>query len=334
MVDTTTLNYLPDVAGWERVPQLEDGFWPTGGPVDPANDTGLMNWQAKVLAARTAYLKERVEMLAQRAAIEVTVGAGGQFATVNDALAHLSDRRPGYVPGGFQARVRLQPGFVLREQVIVSGVNLGWIRIVSSDAEVQIDRTYLTRVVGDGHYPAFAAGNGGYLPVIDALFTMMTTGPGANRHGVYVFEGGGATIAAGRGVKAAGGNGVMAQTSGVISANDADFRNAAEGGAVLAGGTRAALQGAILSGCAIGIDAGNGAAVHAALATCSGCRDFGIRAQNGAVVNAGNVNARKGASDSASDIAVFQGATVNAVGATGGTSVTPNTISPQGIIFK
>ena len=193
MVDTTNVIRLPETGAWEGVPRLENGWRPTGGAVNPGADEGLLNWPLQVLAARDRVLKDRVDLLSQRADVEVTVGAGGQFATINEALAHLSERRPGYVSGGFQARVRLRPGFVMREQVAVSGVNLGWIRLVSSDAEVQIDRSYLTANIG-GRYPAFSARSGGQLPVIDTLFSMMSTGAAAGRDGIFVFDGGAVTV--------------------------------------------------------------------------------------------------------------------------------------------
>ena len=61
MVDIVSLNYLPEAGGWqEQIPRLEDGWWPTGGAVDPANDSGLMNWQAQLLAQRTRFLKAAI----------------------------------------------------------------------------------------------------------------------------------------------------------------------------------------------------------------------------------------------------------------------------------
>ncbi|MEZ5769918.1 MAG: pyocin knob domain-containing protein [Paracoccaceae bacterium] len=62
MVDTTALQYLPvpqaQFATWQPdLVRLENGWWPTGGAVDPPNDGGIMNWQAQVLGERTEYLK-------------------------------------------------------------------------------------------------------------------------------------------------------------------------------------------------------------------------------------------------------------------------------------
>lgn len=335
MVDVSAVTRLPESGAWEGVPRLENGWRPTGGAVNPGADEGLLNWPAQVLAARTRILKDRVDLLSQRADVEVTVGTGGQFATINEALAHLSERRPGYTPGGFVARIRLRPGFVMREQVIVVGANLGWIRLVSSDAEVQIDRAYLTTGVGpEPRYPAFSARAGGQLPSIETTFSMMATGTATRRDGIYVLDNGGVNVAAGRGVKSAGGNGISAQTGAVVAANEADFRNAAEAGALIHGGSRASLQGANLSGGRRGIDAANGATVHAAAANCSGCSESGILAQSGANVNAHAALCQRSGANSDTDIVVQKGSTINAVEAAGGTSVTPNTVSAAGIIFK
>lgn len=335
MVDVSAVTRLPETGAWEGVPRLENGWRPTGGAVNPGADEGLLNWPTQVLAARTKILKDRVDLLSQRADVEVTVGTGGQFATINEALAHLSERRPGYKPGGFVASVRLRPGFVMREQVIVAGANLGWIRIISDDAEVQIDRAYLTAAIGaEQRYPAFSARGGGQLPSIEALFTMMATGAATRRDGILVMDGGGVTIAAGKGVKAAGSNGITAMTGAVVSANGADFRNAVEAAAMIHGGSRAAMHTAILRGSKRGIDAGNGAVVHAASVDCAACSEFGIIAQAGASVNAHGASCRGGSTDAATDIVVQKGSIINAFEATGGTSVTPNTISAAGIIFK
>ena len=337
MVDLTSVQPLPEAGDWpETIPRLESGWRQTGGAVNPGLDEGLANWQAGELAKRTRILRDRLDQLALKAAAVVTVGTQpGDYPTINAALAALSERRPVYVVGGFTAEVRLRSGFIMREQVVVRGVNLGWIRITSVDSEVQIDRSYLTTQINTGNYPAFSAGGGGYLPIIDTLFAMTSAGTAAGRHGIYVYDGAGVTVSSGKGIKAAGGHGVLAQTSAVVAANGADFRNALGVGAAMQGGTRGAFQAAILSGCDIGIQANNGASVHAAEANCQSCVTGGIRAQSGATINALGALARQVVSaDGTMDFSVAQGATINAVGATGGTSVTPNTVTASGIIFK
>ncbi len=60
MVNIVTINHLPEAAEWADIPRLENGWWPTGGAVDPENDGGIMNWQAQVLINRTAWLKAQL----------------------------------------------------------------------------------------------------------------------------------------------------------------------------------------------------------------------------------------------------------------------------------
>jgi hypothetical protein len=61
MVDVPSVVSLPDTPAWANVPRLEDGWWPTGGVVNPAADEGIMNWQAQVLAQRTRFLRDQMD---------------------------------------------------------------------------------------------------------------------------------------------------------------------------------------------------------------------------------------------------------------------------------
>ena len=171
---------LPETSGatYPAVRQIENGEPQAGG----AN--GLWNEHAKGLIERTNNLKRRLDDLTTRAALEVTVGAGGDFATIGAALSYLSDRRQAYVPGGASVTARLLAGFVMLEQVLVSSVDLSWVTIVSQDPEVTIRRSALVTALSEGAaaYPAFGAQAGGALPRIGCLFTMDGTGAGASRH--------------------------------------------------------------------------------------------------------------------------------------------------------
>jgi hypothetical protein len=84
MVNLATLSYLPELQQWEaQIPRLEDGWWPTGGAVNPAADGGLMNWQAGLLANRTAFLKGVIDGAGLGAAAVPLV-------TLNSAQARLT----------------------------------------------------------------------------------------------------------------------------------------------------------------------------------------------------------------------------------------------------
>src|SRR5690606_32741826 len=112
----------------------------------------------------------------------VSVGPSGDFATINDALQYLSAKYPLYKKSGYTAKIILLSGFSVKEQVLVSGIDLRWITISSEDEEVQVLSNFLTTRFGqENRYPLFGAKNGAFLPIIDALFNMQTDGDSTPR---------------------------------------------------------------------------------------------------------------------------------------------------------
>lgn len=335
MVDLASVQPLPETGTWPTsIPRLENGWFISAGPVNVPADQGLANWPNQQLAVRTRVLKDRLDLMGLKAASLATVGAGGDYATINDALAALSERRPAYVSGGFTTELRLLAGFVMREQVLVKSVNLSWITITSADAEVQIDRSYLTTASEGGMYPAFAASDGGVLPNIGVLFSMMTTGPASNRVGIHLYGNGGATVLAGKGIRGAGYAGARLNTASRMAANGAVFTGAGTYNVQVAGGSSASLASADLRNSAgTGLIVDNASSVSAGQAQFAGCV-AGIIATRGSTVNAAEATARCGASDAATDIQVGFGSTVIANGATGGLSQAANTPTAAGIIFR
>lgn len=266
--------------------------------------------------------------------LNVTVGSGGDYPNINDALRALSKRTATFVNAGVAATITLLPGFVMAEQVLVVGVNLGWITITGSDAETTISRAALTRQFGV-RYPAFGARDGGVLPIIDQLFRMNTSGTATNRAGLEVFQVGSAIVRAGKGVIAAPAEGAFIYSSGSMSANGGVFKSGSSVGVAALGGTAVTLEGADLrTNAGGGIQAGNGASVQAQEVLLAGCGSFGILAQRGASVNATGAQARIGASDGSNDLQVMLGGTIVAASAIGGTNVPANTVSSNGLIFR
>lgn len=241
--------------------------------------------------------------------ITVTVGTGGDYATINAALAALSVYYPLYVTAGFTATIQLLTGFVMAEQVLVKGMNLSWVRITSVDALVTIQRSALTTNFS-GLYPAFGVGMGA-LPRLCALFSMDATGLATSREGIYVSPGGVAYVEGGCGVRSAGGCGINCVT-GLVYATDSDFRNAGRICAFADYGGTVVVTGATLSGGGVyGVYAGNGSNIIADLANC-----------------------QRGGSPAATDINTYMGSRVTALNATGGLSQTANTLTSHGIIFR
>src|SRR5690625_1926166 len=117
----------------------------------------------------------------------LSVGPTGDYPTINQALNRLTrmDTVTNVSGGVLRATITLQSNYVMNEQVLVNGLNLGWIR-KQSTGTVTINRSALTTDLtnldyGFNSYPAFGVINGGTLPVISGSFTMNTSGSASNQ---------------------------------------------------------------------------------------------------------------------------------------------------------
>ena len=164
--------------------------------------------------------------------ITVTVGSGGDYATINAALAALVKRKPLYDNSGITATINLLAGFVMAEQVLVRGLDLGWVTITGADAETTITNTALTTDFttadyGFNSYPAFGVSKGGVLPRIDQLFRFDVANVGGYKHGIMAIgAGSSADVLNGCGVKDAGDRGILADQGSTINAAWADVSGA------------------------------------------------------------------------------------------------------------
>ncbi|HSK81112.1 MAG TPA: hypothetical protein VLQ45_31955 [Thermoanaerobaculia bacterium] len=203
----------------------------------------------------------------------ITVGLGGDFATINEALAEASSHRPRYVQGGETVEVRLLSGFRMEEQVIVEQVDLGFVKITSADREVRIVRSELTTQVYSEVYPAFTAFRNAVLPVIAVLFDMDTSGPAVNRTCFFISHDSRADFEVGSGCKHAGGRGLEVHNGSVVQARETIWTDAGEIGMRVANGAWVGARGSDVSGAptCLAIDGGSHVAGHGmALDNCTG----------------------------------------------------------------
>ena len=257
--------------------------------------------------------------------ITVDVGAGQTYTTINQALGYLSGFYPMYKQSGITATINLKAGFVMAEQVLVSGIDLGWITITGVDAETVINHTALTTDFtsadyGFASYPAFGVSKGGVLPRINQLFNMNlgVSGASSNKHGVMaVGAGSSADIMNGKGVKNAGTIGIYATYSSTINATNANASGA---------GT-------------YGIYAGYSSTINAERANASSAGQYGIIASRTSTINALNALVRN-QSSGLNCIAVLEGSMVDASGIDNTGSTVPafnqavNTLTGNGIIYQ
>lgn len=161
---------------------------------------------------------------------EVTVGTGGDFSNIGEALTAVSNQPRGYIYPNADVTIRLLTGFEMDEQVVVvNGQDLSYVRIISDDAVVNASRAAL--VVDSNTIPEldavetsrgfFMAGNYGRLPRIGCVFSMDTDGTESPFNcGLYVTRGASALIESGAGFWDTDGNGAVAYHAAKIVAND------------------------------------------------------------------------------------------------------------------
>jgi hypothetical protein len=223
----------------------------------------------------------------------VTVGAGGDYSTINDALAYLSTSRPLYENLGVTATINLLTGFVMEEQVLVRGLNLGWVTITSVDAIVTITHTALTTDFtttdyGFASYPAFGVSKGGVSPRIGALFQFSAAGVGGDKHGIMAIgAGSSADVLAYKGVIDAGTHGIYAAYSSTINAYAANASGAGTHGIYAAYASTINANSVDASGAGgHGIHAYHASTINADSANASGADQTGILAAYGSTINA------------------------------------------------
>ena len=239
--------------------------------------------------------------------ITTTVGPGGQFSTINAAMKYLSGIR---VAHGKKAVIHLNAGFVMAEQVLVSGTDWGWVTIQGEDVQTTISRQALTTSFR-GQNPAFGVDDGGALPVINHLFEMNSTGTATNRHGFFAYGAGSRIqILPGAGCEQAASRALYARNAAMVDA-----------------------QHAILTGAGvIGVQSMQGAQVDIKDANVSGAGIYGILANWGGHINAQSANCQRGASPHVNDIRAENGGIINANAAIGNANAT-TTPTNDGIIF-
>ena len=242
--------------------------------------------------------------------ITVTVGSGGQFSTINQALEYLTKIYPTYKSSGVTATINLLAGFVMAEQVLVRGLNLGWITITGADAETNITHTALTTSFNGTNYPVFGVDKGGTSPVIGQLFRFNIEKVGGAKHGLMAFgAGSSANVLYDKGFIGAGAHGIYALNGSTINANSANCSNAGSSGIYALNGSTINANSANCSNAgAHGIASSTASTINANSANCSNAVGYGIVAVDASTINANSANCSNAGS---SGIASSNASTIN-----------------------
>lgn len=138
--------------------------------------------------------------------ITVTVGTGGNFSTITQAINYLMEYRPTKIR--IKATIQLLAGFTMSEQVYLSSGDYSWIQTDSVDTEVVIDRTYIQSTYEE-YISAFTYANGCKGPILNVLFNMNSLGTAANQNGLHVVNSSSSIILPAKGFKNSVGRNAM-----------------------------------------------------------------------------------------------------------------------------
>lgn len=162
--------------------------------------TDLINDVNQALTAKIDDMENSIPKLID-ADIQYTVGALGDFQTLNTALESISKRHLPYKQRGFKAEILLLSDYEMKEQVIVKGADLGWVTISSDKvARTIINRDSMTINTIESRYPAFTGLDNAVLPNINVLFEFNLGNKKSGFDGVTVARGSKVQLMPGAGV--------------------------------------------------------------------------------------------------------------------------------------
>jgi hypothetical protein len=129
--------------------------------------------------------------------------------------------------------------------------------------------------------------------------------------------------------------GIHSFTCSIVTATDVDCSNANDYGIVATFGAQVLADGANCSAAGnTGLYVGLGSYASGYNINCLGATSYGVRAGDGSIIDCPSVDARKGTSDSSTDIYTQTGSIIKCYGATGGVNVTIRTLTSSGLILK
>jgi uncharacterized cupin superfamily protein len=250
--------------------------------------------------------------------ITVTVGTGGDYDHIQEALDYLSNQ---YLASriGLTATVNLVSGFTMTEQVLVENVDLSWVEITSADATVTIAGSSMTSTKPLGGVSTkycFAALNAG-MPIISVLFAFDDTGVVDDVIGLAYEKTSWGTVSSACGVNGATGYGLLIYNGSAVYAEGAQFTGGGNFGALVEGSATLSAQSIDLSANNGGIRISQGSQAHIANAILSdqiGSNGDGLLITQGCHVNA-QISVANDCSQSG-----FRGRGASILNVTGGTS--------------
>lgn len=125
-----------------------------------------------------------------------TIGSGGDFATLTEALTYYAKKYPAFANGGTTVTLKILSGTTISEQIFISDIDFSWIKITSDDTTVTISRAAMTQSVEDvygGQAPSvypFISVRRGKAPIIATNLAFDSSGSLGSTCILHAMEGG------------------------------------------------------------------------------------------------------------------------------------------------
>ena len=248
--------------------------------------------------------------------ILITVGSGGDFATMPLALKEASRWRPLYTGSQVMIEIRQLTGFELEDELLFHNIDMRHVVLTSVDAVVPAD------VAGN-----LLHGFDAHLPRLQCMYDMDESGG----HGIVLENSSVWVIGTNEeepdvGVVDAGLNGLHSIYQGRFAVTAADFGGAQGHGLFANHASRGAIGSSDFSGCgqAGGTDSQNGLPWAGVL----------VRHSSSANLNGTDFRLSGGSGTSTNDIRASYGGIIEITSCLGDVSQTINTLTADGIIFE
>lgn len=289
--------------------------------------------------------------------ITVTVGANGDFETLNGAISYLSSFYPAYKKGGIKCYIKILEGTVINEQIFANQIDLQYITIIAegNTETISIDGTSYTMNIVDvdatgfnhtanahdarGNYPFIAGENAAKLPTIGCVFRLMpeTVEEGKTICGMLCNRGSEGVVLAASGFDGFN-DGVIANNESSITIREGISRNMTRWGVHARHNGEVSARSCVCTNCGIGACADRVADCDVREAVLNGSK-VAIECNNISRVNANGCHAQNCGTADGYVVMISGGGFANcgSLDTTGyvGTlyNTATNTLSSSGIIF-
>ena len=289
--------------------------------------------------------------------ITVTVGANGDFETLNGAISYLSSFYPAYKKGGIKCYIKILEGTVINEQIFANQIDLQYITIIAdgNTETISIDGTSYTMNIVDvdatgfkhtanahdarGNYPFIAGENAAKLPTIGCVFRLMpeTVEEGKTICGMLCNRGSEGVVLAASGFDGFN-DGVIANNESSITIREGISRNMTRWGVHARHNGEVSARSCVCTNCGIGACADRVADCDVREAVLNGSK-VAIECNNISRVNANGCHAQNCGTNGGYVVTISGGGIANCgsldtagyVGTLYNTAT--NTLSAGGIIF-